>query len=343
MPRLHFPDQALVLRMVEHCVTSGRPLMLAHDHGLYLCTDGIKGADGHCVCAFVDGCDPDIDPEAHETANALVGFDDFGISMPLGGQDALLEDLKRGHRLAIGFGRNAVTIVTQAPTKQQPTPAARGRGSESQPPARTGNDAMTTTATKTKSTKAGTKTASGSGEKLRKAAIAEIGERIAKLDGAEAPKSEPTATEAPDGPPATTVATGAQPSAEAAPATKTNRGGAKAAKGGTGKATKAAKPTPAAKCEKAPAKRAKPAKEAKTKRISALDAAAIVLKNAKAPMNADALIVEMANRKLWASPNGQTPGQTLYAAITREIHAKGKASRFIKVERGMFAFNPKVA
>jgi len=328
MPRLHFPDQALVIRLVETAVKGGKPLMLAHDHGLYLCHDDIKhapplpGGVSGCVCAFVDGCDPDIDPEAHETANALVGFDDFGIALPLCGEQSLLDDLRNGHRLAIAFGRRAVTIVTQAPpTKQsQPTPAARGRGDESQHPARTHGRNGNMSTTKTKETK---KSESKSTERLRKAAIAEIGERVATLDAAESGAAAAEAG-APEATTATTVATDA-----------------KAPRGAKAKATKR-KAAPDAK-DAPTAKRAKASKIAKPKKMSALDAAATVLKGAKEPMNAEALIAEMAKRKLWASPNGKTPAQTLYAAIGREIAAKGRSSRFVKVERGMFAINTKAA
>jgi len=89
-------------------------------------------------------------------------------------------------------------------------------------------------------------------------------------------------------------------------------------------ATKAAKP-------------AKVTKEVKPKRISALDAAAAVLADADAPMTSKALIETMAARGLWSSPNGKTPHATLYAAILREIKAKGADARFRKVERGQFA------
>jgi len=288
--------------MVEAAVKNGKPLMLAHDHGLYLCHDDIKHpAPGTgCICAFVDGCNPDIDADAHETANALVGFDDFGTSIPLGGQEALLADLKRGHRLAINFGRRAVTILTQAPpTKQsQPTPAARGRGTESHPTARMKDSNMKTATKKTKSTKSATKKsttkAAAGGEKLRKAAIAEIGERIATLEGA------PTAN-------------------------------------GKGKAA-TTKPTKAA-----PSKTRTEKKAPKAKRMSALDAAAQVLEGAKEPMTAGALITAMAERGLWTSPGGKTPHATLYAALIREINAKGKDARFTKTDRGMFAFNGKAA
>ncbi|MCC6425917.1 MAG: winged helix-turn-helix domain-containing protein [Phycisphaerales bacterium] len=98
---------------------------------------------------------------------------------------------------------------------------------------------------------------------------------------------------------------------------------------------------------KAPAPKAKPkasrtpssAKERKPKRTSALDAAASVLAGASKPMNAKDLITEMAAQKLWTSPGGKTPSSTLYAAMIREIAAKGGQSRFKKVERGMFKAN----
>ncbi len=39
---------------------------------------------------------------------------------------------------------------------------------------------------------------------------------------------------------------------------------------------------------------------------------------------------------LWTSPGGKTPHASLYAAIIREISAKGKDARFAKKERGLF-------
>ena len=79
--------------------------------------------------------------------------------------------------------------------------------------------------------------------------------------------------------------------------------------------------------------------EAKRKRVSALDAAAQVLAKAKEPMGAKALIEAMAEQTLWKSPGGATPWATLYAAMLREIGAKGQDARFTKVDRGLFAFN----
>jgi hypothetical protein len=104
---------------------------------------------------------------------------------------------------------------------------------------------------------------------------------------------------------------------------KSTKKATKAAKGG--KATKTAKP-----------KTVRKAASDKPKRVSALDAAAVVLKKAGKPMRSQDLITAMAEQGLWTSPNGKTPHATLYAAMLREINAKGKDARFRKVERGQF-------
>ena len=72
-------------------------------------------------------------------------------------------------------------------------------------------------------------------------------------------------------------------------------------------------------------------------KLSALDAAAKVLADAKEPMNTKAMIEAMAAKGYWKSPGGKTPHATLYSAILREIDTKGAESRFKKADRGMFA------
>ncbi len=99
----------------------------------------------------------------------------------------------------------------------------------------------------------------------------------------------------------------------------------------------ATKPKSGASVERA--KSTPPKKAAKPKRLSALDAAAAVLKQSGKSMNCKALIGVMAERKLWSSPNGKTPHATLNAAMLREIGLKGGESRFKKTGRGLFAFN----
>jgi len=93
---------------------------------------------------------------------------------------------------------------------------------------------------------------------------------------------------------------------------------------------------------KAATKKAKPKKaggKKKPKRVSALDAAVQVLAQAGKPMRAQELIAAMAEQGLWSSPAGKTPHATLYAAMLREVAAKGEAARFKKVDRGLFTFN----
>ena len=92
-------------------------------------------------------------------------------------------------------------------------------------------------------------------------------------------------------------------------------------------------------------KDAKPARKRHTgqrgangaKRMSGLDAAAKVLAEAGEPMGAKAITEAALAKGLWQT-NGKTPAATIYAAIIREIAAKGSDARFRKVDRGMFEF-----
>ena len=104
----------------------------------------------------------------------------------------------------------------------------------------------------------------------------------------------------------------------------------------------ATKKTGTKKAAKAPAKgktsaKAKAPKEKSNGKLSALDAAAKVLGEAKEPMNTKAMIEAMAAKGYWTSPGGKTPHATLYSAILREIDTKGSDARFKKTERGTFA------
>jgi len=90
--------------------------------------------------------------------------------------------------------------------------------------------------------------------------------------------------------------------------------------------------------------KAKPARKRHTgqrdakgaKRPSGLDAAAQVLADAKEPLGAKEMVERMLAQGLWQT-GGKTPSATIYAAIIREIAAKGSDARFRKVERGKFA------
>jgi hypothetical protein len=81
---------------------------------------------------------------------------------------------------------------------------------------------------------------------------------------------------------------------------------------------------------------AAPAARTSAKR-SALDAAALVLRERGQPMSCPELIVQMAAQGYCSSPHGKTPASTLYAAIAREVKVKGAASRFVKSGPGRFA------
>ena len=74
------------------------------------------------------------------------------------------------------------------------------------------------------------------------------------------------------------------------------------------------------------------------KRASGLDAAAKVLGEAGEPMSCKAIVERMLAEKLWQT-TGKTPQSTIYAAIVREIAAKGNQARFKKTERGKFTLN----
>ena len=183
----------------------------------------------------------------------------------------------------------------------------------------------TTMSTKTK--KATSKTSSKATEKARRDAIAATQANLERIDAG----LDPEVTSPAIDPTAQQVASiDVDPKVEIAAAKK------HAAKG-----KKAATPTPKApKQPKAKAqKQAKPAKEPKAKKVSALDAAAQVLSKSDKPMTSKALIDAMAEQHLWSSPGGKTPEATLYAAMLREITAKGKESRFKKVDRGLFTSN----
>ncbi|QYK49184.1 MAG: winged helix-turn-helix domain-containing protein [Phycisphaeraceae bacterium] len=172
---------------------------------------------------------------------------------------------------------------------------------------------------KTKTTKPASTNETSANDKAR-------ADALAKLNA----KAPATATDAPATPTAaTTVAHDAKPAKgggkKATAAKGTPTGEPRATGGKTAKGAKDAK-----------APKAKPAKAAKPKRISALDAAAKVLAESDRPLRAIDMIEVMHARGLWTSPGGKTPEATLYAAITREIAAKGTDARFKKVDRGMF-------
>jgi len=91
----------------------------------------------------------------------------------------------------------------------------------------------------------------------------------------------------------------------------------------------AAAPTAAPKAPKAK-------REAKKRDgLSGLDAAAKVLVLAGRPMNTKEMVEKMLADGLWKT-GGRTPAATIYAAILRQVRAKGKDARFRKTDHGQF-------
>jgi hypothetical protein len=78
-----------------------------------------------------------------------------------------------------------------------------------------------------------------------------------------------------------------------------------------------------------------------TSKVSALDAAALVLAKSGESLTCQQLIDAMTQQGLWTSTKGKTPANTLNAAIHKEIATKGDQSRFVKAERGKFSARPK--
>ena len=86
------------------------------------------------------------------------------------------------------------------------------------------------------------------------------------------------------------------------------------------------------------AKKQPPAQPAAAQKLSALDAAALVLRETGQPMSCPELIAQMAAKGYWTSPQGKTPAATLYAALAREAQRQGKDARFQKTGPGRFAY-----
>ena len=106
----------------------------------------------------------------------------------------------------------------------------------------------------------------------------------------------------------------------------------------TKKATGRSKKDTATPKTDAPVKQAR----AEKKRPSGLDAAAQVLKDAKAPLTTKEMVEQMLSKGLWTTA-GKTPAATIYSAILREINTKGADARFRKADRGKFELAGKEA
>jgi len=125
-----------------------------------------------------------------------------------------------------------------------------------------------------------------------------------------------------------------KPSGGKAPA-KAKTEAALAADVGQG-AAKASEGEPKAKADRPAAPKAKRAAKG-ARGMSVLDAAVEVLTAASGgPLGCKEMVERMLAEGLWQT-GGKTPHSTLYAAVVREIAAKGDRSRFRKTEPGQFA------
>lgn len=75
----------------------------------------------------------------------------------------------------------------------------------------------------------------------------------------------------------------------------------------------------------------KPKAELKERKPSGLDAAVRVLREADKPMKMDEAVKVALEKECWQT-GGKTPAATVYAAVIREIAAKGAESRFRRAE-----------
>ena len=72
--------------------------------------------------------------------------------------------------------------------------------------------------------------------------------------------------------------------------------------------------------------------------MRAIDAAAVVLAEADAPLHYSEITGRMLAKGLWNS-GGKTPKATVNARLAVDIRDHGAASRFVRVSRGRFALN----
>lgn len=133
-------------------------------------------------------------------------------------------------------------------------------------------------------------------------------------------KAEKSASQAAAMPAAVTTAAEAEVTAEAATATAESQADPK----GKGKNAKAPKKTGPRKSR---------IRDDGT--YSVLDAAHKVLQEAGTPLDAQTICERALAEGYWKT-NGKTPQATIYAAMIREIAAKGPTARFKKVDRGQF-------
>lgn len=86
-----------VRRVVEHAITTEGQILLVHDQGIYLMSNGeprdvVNETSNYVVYAV--GCNPETDTNWYDTARDLVGGDDFGETLPFA--PAIKEQIESG-------------------------------------------------------------------------------------------------------------------------------------------------------------------------------------------------------------------------------------------------------
>jgi hypothetical protein len=104
-----FPYSEKLARIVSHAETSGSPVLIVKDQGLYIMTRGLREEGGkQAVVAYAKGCDPSEGGfEWYERARNIAGGDDFGEEIPASNVAPLIREK---HGLRVTFSETHLTI-----------------------------------------------------------------------------------------------------------------------------------------------------------------------------------------------------------------------------------------
>jgi hypothetical protein len=104
-----------VKRVVEHAIETKGNVMLVHDQGVYLISNGKpldKIDEQKNYVVYAHGCNPETDADWYDTAHALVGGDDFAEELPF--KDDMKEQIDLGvAELVIQINETDVQLMKQ--------------------------------------------------------------------------------------------------------------------------------------------------------------------------------------------------------------------------------------
>lgn len=102
-----------VKQVVEHAITTEGQLLLAHDQGVYLMSNGQpldKVDDTKNFVVYAEGCNPEVSAEWYDTAHSLVGGDDFAAELPF--LEAIKEQIDSGvQEITLKFEANSIELM----------------------------------------------------------------------------------------------------------------------------------------------------------------------------------------------------------------------------------------